>query len=309
MGHGKQKGETVRKVKGTGMSISEASPVGMDLFRYLNGKAGGASRKDSERSVKELNQTRRDTPLPQRQVTAHIFEVSAVEGAERSRMGDIAMAWTNEHRNRGRFVMQGSDFKLTVHPDKVATVAAELRALEERFRNGRAGVIADIQDTGRTEDVWFGDLDTSERDDEDEQVLDDYDNLEEGDRDRALRKTHLNEYASPEVGEAFGIQAVAKRGEQSPFPYHWAGVVAKAGGDTTTLENYAGREANEVYFTMYGTKTQVEVQQDSVSRSEDQGTEEDKKSTTFHKQWEREFQQGQPGLHTITHATKMTGKK
>lgn len=74
----------------------------------------------------------------------------------------------------------------------------------------------------------------------------------------------IDEYASPEVGEAYRIKYLG--GREGEWNYHWAGVVARSGLDTVTLENYtrdqrsaadAGRfHDNRWYFAMYGTEEQ-----------------------------------------------------
>lgn len=90
-----------------------------------------------------------------------------------------------------------------------------------------------------------------------------------------VRRLQANEHARPEIGDAYMIATI---GHGTPQPngtsrvhdiasnsdrdlgwiYHFAGVVAKSGGDRVTLENYArgdGRMANadpRWYFQMYG---------------------------------------------------------
>ena len=71
------------------------------------------------------------------------------------------------------------------------------------------------------------------------------------------RKTGINRYAAPEVGEGFTMQTGG-----TPYPgvmtwnFHWAGVVMRSGGDAVTLENYAVGSADakntDWNFQMYG---------------------------------------------------------
>lgn len=92
--------------------------------------------------------------------------------------------------------------------------------------------------------------------------------------DQVLRYLKINQYASPDVGDAFVIASVARSDKHGyltdlqtdarfkpDWPYHFGGVVAKSGSDTVTLENYA-REKEGIsnmsddprwYFQMYGT--------------------------------------------------------
>lgn len=86
----------------------------------------------------------------------------------------------------------------------------------------------------------------------------------------------INKHAAPEVGQAFGsiqMQAKDKRdwktgkqrtvAEGGSWGSHYGAVVAKSGGDSVTLENYARNRENEgisdatsamYYFQMYGTE-------------------------------------------------------
>lgn len=97
--------------------------------------------------------------------------------------------------------------------------------------------------------------------------------FEAGKLDKILRYLKINQYASPDVGDAFVIGSVAgpdDRGQltdlrtgitfKPKWPYHFGGVVAKSGSDTVTLENYSrndevvGNRAADPrwYFQMYG---------------------------------------------------------
>lgn len=95
-------------------------------------------------------------------------------------------------------------------------------------------------------------------------------------RGELIKKLHINQYASPDIGEAFSIMSYVTN--ENPlggkWGYHFAGVVAKSsiGSDFITLENYnrsiekeeiGGRklkydETNNKltawYFQIYGTK-------------------------------------------------------
>ncbi|MBK9757471.1 MAG: DUF4157 domain-containing protein [Nannocystis sp.] len=74
----------------------------------------------------------------------------------------------------------------------------------------------------------------------------------------------IDEYASPEVGEAYRIKYLG--GITGEWNYHWAGVVARSGLDTVTLENYTRDQRSAAdagrfhdarwYFAMYGTEEQ-----------------------------------------------------
>ncbi|KAA2262562.1 hypothetical protein F0L68_11680 [Solihabitans fulvus] len=81
------------------------------------------------------------------------------------------------------------------------------------------------------------------------------------------RRLGINESATAEVGEAFGIYGTRARkreekdedraaGRKAPWTYHFAGVVAKDGEDVVTLENYNRRDkpgGNAMwYFALYG---------------------------------------------------------
>ncbi|HZX29014.1 MAG TPA: hypothetical protein VFF16_18205, partial [Telluria sp.] len=96
------------------------------------------------------------------------------------------------------------------------------------------------------------------------------------------REAGINEYANPEVGEMLSIRSNSAAGDdrqvgadnyvmnhstgaeiKNPFPYHYASVIAKSGGDYVTMENYARREGGgpsaldpRYFFKMYGTLAQ-----------------------------------------------------
>jgi hypothetical protein len=111
--------------------------------------------------------------------------------------------------------------------------------------------------------------------------------------DKAAQELGLNEYADPDVGQAFGIFA----GGESKFPYHWAGVVAKAGADSVTLENYAGegRKGTDCYFALYGPLARTSVGESGLKREET--SEKEMRSTTFHGHWStHDFD----GVNTVT---------
>lgn len=51
--------------------------------------------------------------------------------------------------------------------------------------------------------------------------------------------TGINEFAAPDIGEAFQIKSLGEQtAEGGEWNYHWAGVVAKSASDFVTLENY-----------------------------------------------------------------------
>lgn len=93
--------------------------------------------------------------------------------------------------------------------------------------------------------------------------------------DDILKQLKINQYASPEVGDAFVIGSVAAEDKQRrltdlqtgnrfvpKWPYHFGGVVARSGSDRVTLENYARKDEGlgnpmsdpRWYFQMYGVK-------------------------------------------------------
>jgi hypothetical protein len=84
-----------------------------------------------------------------------------------------------------------------------------------------------------------------------------YKKMTPAERDRFDRRTKINAYATPEVGEGFTMSSGG-----SPFPgvsmwnFHWAGVVMTTADDRVTLENYSvsrPMEQNSRWkFQMYG---------------------------------------------------------
>lgn len=95
----------------------------------------------------------------------------------------------------------------------------------------------------------------------------------------------IDEYAKPEVGEAFTI---VRRGPHAPneFPYHWAAVIIVDGGNRVTFENQAvsgdpeGKNTNW-YITTYGPAS--------------------KEGQTYHEQWKGAFG---ADPHTLTARTQ-----
>ncbi len=82
---------------------------------------------------------------------------------------------------------------------------------------------------------------------------DSYKALSEADRDAFDKLVGLNKYAQAEVGEAYSI--VANRDEnidQRVWNFHWGGVVMRGGGDSVTMENFAGSGEDAWDFQMYG---------------------------------------------------------
>ncbi|MCA9515939.1 MAG: hypothetical protein KC635_13430, partial [Myxococcales bacterium] len=311
MGKGKvkDKKEAVRQVKGTGMTLTEASSTGLDMMRYTNELAGGSSRKSAEKTVTRHNARRESTPQVEKKEPTRAFRMPYAADVQnvKTRVGDVLMRWAGENRNTGIYKLEGDHATATVRDDAAGAFADQIRHIEDDMKRDRPRCLASIDDVGAGAPTFFGEYDTTAQEDEDRDAIDTYDNLDPVAKEKAQKKAGLDVYAAPEVGEAFSIAAVAYPGrdEDVPFPYHWAGVVAKAGADTVTLENYAGRDASGVYFTMYGPQTKVTVGDGSVTKADDQGTKEDKESTTFHGQWKETF----PGVHTVTHAAKMVEKK
>jgi hypothetical protein len=89
-----------------------------------------------------------------------------------------------------------------------------------------------------------------------------YRSLSAADREAFDRKTGINRYAAPDVGEGYTMNTGG-----TPFPgvmtwnFHWAGVVMRSGGDTVTLENYAvgspDAKNTDWNFQMYGPASQA----------------------------------------------------
>ncbi len=114
----------------------------------------------------------------------------------------------------------------------------------------------------------------------DDLVVAAYQKLSPEERDTFERRTRINRYAMPEIGQAFAISTGGrKRNVQKPsgeiqttYNVHWAGVVMKSGGDTVTMENSAEhkvvpRNKNWI-FQLYGAPSD----------------EQDKRGQTFHEQ-------------------------
>jgi hypothetical protein len=88
--------------------------------------------------------------------------------------------------------------------------------------------------------------------------------------DKLLKEANVNEFMTPEVGNAIvTISATTpeeadSRDKENTFLYHFGTVVAKSGSDYITMENYARREEKNAdklssgdplfFFRMYGTK-------------------------------------------------------
>jgi hypothetical protein len=87
--------------------------------------------------------------------------------------------------------------------------------------------------------------------------------LSASERKSAAKKYGINQYAKPKAGEAIGIFSAGTQGNTGMG--HWAGVLARSGGDYVTLENYAvnpgttfqgGANVNpNWYVRMFGSKT------------------------------------------------------
>ncbi len=80
-----------------------------------------------------------------------------------------------------------------------------------------------------------------------------YQALSSADKDLFDQEVGLNKYATPDVGEAYSI--VANKDENidmGTWNFHWGGVVMKSGGDTVTMENFAGSGTDAWDFQMYG---------------------------------------------------------
>ena len=103
---------------------------------------------------------------------------------------------------------------------------------------------------------------------------------------KAEKELRLDAYAEPSIGSAYGVFPVSAK-KTAGFPYHWAGVVAKAGADTVTFESYAGRGENKSYFNLYGPLTRSH--EDGGKIVADPTLDKDRTSTSFHEFWQRQF--------------------
>jgi len=75
-----------------------------------------------------------------------------------------------------------------------------------------------------------------------------WDNLTASERDKAAKKYGINQYAKPKAGEGIGIyQAGEQGGNTSKVMAHFAGVIARSGGDYITLENFALNPGATIY--------------------------------------------------------------
>jgi hypothetical protein len=85
-----------------------------------------------------------------------------------------------------------------------------------------------------------------------------------GSSQKSVRALQLgvNEYAQPDVGEAYGVMSTRERtdNENDKWSFHFAAVVGRDEGDSVTLENYnryKGSEGNaQWYFDMQGPREQ-----------------------------------------------------
>lgn len=80
-----------------------------------------------------------------------------------------------------------------------------------------------------------------------------YLDMSDSEREAFDRRTGINEYVQPGIGEAYVGHAGS---DETPFNFHWAGVVMNSGHDRMTLENYTvGRgiaQNTDWQFSMYG---------------------------------------------------------
>ena len=159
------------------------------------------------------------------------------------------------------------------------------------------GLVASFSTTERNIKVFDYDKEGLDKLEEESERL--YDELGTENVDKAASELGLNEHADPDIGQAFGIFA----GGESTFPYHWAGVVAKAGSDSVTLENYAGddRKGTDCYFALYGPLTNTSMGEDGLKREET--SEKERRSTTFHGHWSTN------DFHGVNTVTGVFGKK
>ena len=81
----------------------------------------------------------------------------------------------------------------------------------------------------------------------------DYQALDEAQQDAFDRIVGINRHAQAEVGEAYSV--VANRDEnidQGVWNFHWGGVVMRSGGDSVTMENFAGSGEDAWDYQAYG---------------------------------------------------------
>ncbi len=87
-----------------------------------------------------------------------------------------------------------------------------------------------------------------------------YQKLSDKLRDKFDQIVGLNQYAQPEIGEAYVIVANQDEyasGTKAGWNYHWGAVVLKSGGDSVTFENFADpskKTSNDWSFQMYGSE-------------------------------------------------------
>jgi hypothetical protein len=133
-------------------------------------------------------------------------------------------------------------------------------------------------------------------------------------------KLELNEHAAPGVGGAFAIAPVGTPDEEGyvkdvatgekkrpPAPYHWAGVVARSGGDVITLENYARGRGEDMgdhdprsYFAMYGPLRQVSVDLEGKTLEEKETSIDKQREGSFHSKWKSIY----PNAVTVAYGPK-----
>ncbi|MCA9661775.1 MAG: DUF4157 domain-containing protein, partial [Myxococcales bacterium] len=85
-----------------------------------------------------------------------------------------------------------------------------------------------------------------------------YNSLKSGSAPELAESAGVNEEARPEIGDAYKISYLEFA--EDKWNYHWAGVVARDGDDSVTLENYTRDNAKRIgksadprwYFQMYG---------------------------------------------------------
>ncbi len=112
--------------------------------------------------------------------------------------------------------------------------------------------------------------------------------------EEANRVLKMNEYADPQIAEAFQIVHKGD-GSARSFPYHFAGVVAKTGSDVLTFENYAredhqgGGGDQRMFFQMYGPERDVTVLAGQASRDPESNERDELGRGSFHARWKGYF--------------------
>lgn len=278
----------------TGMDIAEASNTGVDMAAMLSNF--DAADPDAALAAVEARRAATATRPQQRQNVAHTIIRVNVDGwrrgvrqpkldAMRQPIGQIVLASAGNMRFHFREPINSRYWQLVAR-DPVAAIA-DLEA--DPIVHEQSSDIEQLEEV----QLAVGPLDLTAQGDADRADIQAYEALDGEDYITAIDGIKANEYANPGIGDAFAVFPMNPiNGPALGFPYHWAGVIAKAGDDSVTFENYAGRGANQHYFQMYGQTTKM------VNAEGEEGvpTAEQRYGTTFHKEWEGSF----PDTHHVT---------